>query len=64
MGGKTLKQELLGLFMVKAIKRHLMSGISYMIPVVVAGGILTAVGILIGGEGGGSHTGGYGTDNL
>ncbi len=34
-----------------AIKNHLMTGVSYMIPVVVAGGILQAIGVAIMGTG-------------
>jgi PTS system fructose-specific IIC component/fructose-specific PTS system IIC-like component len=32
-------------------KRHLMTGVSYMIPFVVAGGILLSIGIILGEEG-------------
>lgn len=31
-----------------AVKKHLMTGVSYMIPVVVAGGILLSLGVIIG----------------
>lgn len=33
------------------VKRHLMTGVSYMIPVVVAGGILLSIGVIMGEEG-------------
>lgn len=33
------------------VKRHLMTGVSYMIPAVVAGGILLSLGIILGEEG-------------
>lgn len=32
------------------IKKHLMTGVSYMIPIVVAGGILLSLGVIIGDE--------------
>lgn len=35
----------------KNIKNHVMTGISFMIPVVVAGGILQAIGVAICGTG-------------
>ena len=35
----------------KNIRRHLMTGVSYMVPFVVAGGILLAVGVMITGQG-------------
>lgn len=31
-------------------KKHLMTGVSYMIPIVVAGGILLSLGVIIGEE--------------
>lgn len=42
-------KELLDIF--KNLRTHLMNGVSYMIPVVVGGGILMAVAVLITGEG-------------
>ncbi len=33
------------------LKRHLMTGVSYMIPAVVAGGILLSIGVIMGEEG-------------
>lgn len=33
------------------LKRHLMTGVSYMIPVVVAGGLLVSIAVIIGGTG-------------
>ena len=33
------------------LKRHLMTGVSYMIPVVVAGGLLISIAVIIGGTG-------------
>lgn len=41
--------ELKGIF--KNLRTHLMNGVSYMIPVVVGGGILMALAVLITGEG-------------
>ena len=35
----------------KNTKQHLMNGVSYMIPVVVGGGILMAIAVLLTGEG-------------
>ena len=35
----------------KHTKTHLMNGVSYMIPVVVGGGILMAIAVLLTGEG-------------
>lgn len=42
-------KELVDIF--KNLRTHLMNGVSYMIPVVVGGGILMAVAVLITGEG-------------
>lgn len=36
--------------MMKEMKKHLMTGVSYMIPVVVAGGILLSLGVIIGDD--------------
>ncbi len=37
----------------KNIRQHLMTGVSYMIPFVVSGGILLAVSVMLYGKGGG-----------
>lgn len=39
------------------LKRHLMTGVSYMIPVVVAGGLLVSIAVIIGGTGVWDQTG-------
>lgn len=36
--------------MINSAKKHLMTGVSYMIPIVVAGGILLSIGVIIGDE--------------
>lgn len=43
-------KELAGIF--KNSRKHLMNGVSYMLPFVVAGGVLLALGVMIFGEGG------------
>lgn len=42
-------KELVDIF--KNLRTHLMNGVSYMIPIVVGGGILMAVAVLMTGEG-------------
>ena len=42
-------KELVDIF--KNLRTHLMNGVSYMIPVVVGGGILMAIAVLITGKG-------------
>ena len=41
----------------KNTRKHLMNGVSYMLPVVVSGGVLLAVALMIHGEGGVPETG-------
>lgn len=36
----------------KHTRQHLMNGVSYMLPVVVGGGILMAVAVMLSGQGG------------
>lgn len=52
MAAQTLGQELKEKFTPSAIRRHLMSGISYLIPLISGAGLLQSIGIMLGGTGG------------